>query len=125
MTVYDLVAFYVVPPEWFVSEDEVFAKKMSLSVSKSWPVFVFYFLHCVVLCSKTCNSESWRHVSVIAHQLIRPRLNQSSLLDITCSDFIIGICRIYICVCILYIHTYIYILNVVFRDVYKKCKIEV
>jgi len=30
---YDLVAFYVVPPEWSISEDEVFAKKMSLSVS--------------------------------------------------------------------------------------------
>jgi hypothetical protein len=46
----DLVAFYVVPPEWFVSEDEGFAKKMSLSVSKSWPVFVFLFptLCCIV-----------------------------------------------------------------------------
>ena len=96
MTLYDLVTFCRTPPEWSVSENKVLAKKMSLSFNKLWPVFVFfYFQHFVILCNNASNNvilcnnasnnEAWRHVSVIAYELIRPRLNQSSLLDITWS----------------------------------------
>ena len=120
MTVYDLVTFYVV--EGFVSENEVFAKKSHFQLVSLGLFLFFYFHHCVVLCSKTCNSETWRHVSVIAHELIRPRLNQSSLLYTTCLDFIIGISSVYI---YMYIYIYIYILNVVFHEMYKKCTIKV